>query len=160
MHNQVAYSRAMTLRHPPDLRQLLQSLASRVESNERSGLDAEGYGEVLRHQAQLLQEVADGPVTVAALAGRLGVTAQAVSKVAADLVTRGYLESSPDPGDGRVRVLRLSARGEQFAAVQQNVRVAAAREQQRWLGTRDFAELVRLLDALAELYEPPPPDRG
>ena len=41
----------------------------------------------------------------------LGVTKQAVSQVVDTLVTRGYLERSPDPADRRRIVLELTARG-------------------------------------------------
>ena len=160
MRNPVAYRGAVPRRDPPrsdppDMRLLLQRLASRVEASEADGRGAEGYGKVLLHQAQLLEQVANGSASVTELSDRLGVTPQAVSKVAADLVARGYLLSSPNPDDGRVRMLRLSARGNEFVAAHGKVRANIVREQERWLGTRGFAELVRLLEALRELYEPP-----
>jgi len=140
---------------PPDVAALARVIAECGESGERAGLGAEGFGAVAAHQGRLLAALAGGPSSVRALTGQLGVTAQAISKVAIDLAGRGYLTVSPDPADGRARVLRLTALGEAFLAARRKVRGAAAREQQRWLGTRDFAELVRLLQALGELYEPP-----
>ncbi len=140
----------------PDLADLARVITGHGDSWEQRGLDAEGFGAVAPHQARVLALLADGPSSVGALAEPLGVTAQLVSKVATDLAGRGYLTASPDPSDGRARVLRLTPLGEAFLAARRKVRNATAREQQRWLGTRDFAELVRLLQALGELYEPPP----
>lgn len=138
----------------PDLADLARVVTTHGDDRERRGLDAEGFGAVAPHQARLLALLADGPSSVGALAEPLGVTAQLISKVATDLASRGYLTVSPDPDDGRARVLRLTRLGETFLAARRKVRTATAREQQRWLGTRDFAELVRMLQALAELDAP------
>jgi DNA-binding MarR family transcriptional regulator len=140
---------------PPDLADLARVIAMHGDSWEQRGLDAEGFGAVAAHQGRLLAALADGPSSVGALTEQLHVTAQAVSKVATDLAGRGYLTVTPDPADGRARLLRLAPLGEAFLRARRKVRNATAREQQRWLGTRDFAELVRMLRALVELYEPP-----
>jgi len=150
----------VTTRRPPvpdaaDLGDRARLIATHGEAAERTGLASEGFGAVAGHQGRLLAALDAGPSSVRALSGQLGVSAQAISKVATDLAGRGYVTVSPDPADGRARVLRLTALGEAFLTARRKVRGAVAREQQRWLGTRDFAELVRLLQALGELYEPP-----
>ncbi len=45
------------------------------------------------------------------LADRLQISKQSVNDLLRDLEARGYLVREPDPGDGRARVVRLTARG-------------------------------------------------
>ncbi len=45
------------------------------------------------------------------LAGRANMTKQSVGEVTTDLERRGYVERVPDPADGRVKIIRLTARG-------------------------------------------------
>ena len=52
-----------------------------------------------------------GPVSLATLAARLGMTPQGALKIVADMEAKGYVERGADPTDGRVRPLSLSARG-------------------------------------------------
>jgi DNA-binding MarR family transcriptional regulator len=135
-----------------DLAALLDRCATATTAAVAGRLEAAGHGEPTRAQAALLDAVAATPsATAAGLAPPLGVSPQAVSKAAADLVARGYLATATDAGDRRARVLRTTARGDAFLAARRRARDAVAREQRRWLGERDAAELMRLLCALAEL---------
>ncbi len=51
------------------------------------------------------------------LARRAGVTKQAMAEVVASLESRGYLERSLDPSDGRAKLIRFSERGWASVAV-------------------------------------------
>ena len=53
----------------------------------------------------------EGPLSVGALAARLGVTHAAVSQVRAALEAKGLIGAEPDPADGRRQLLSLTARG-------------------------------------------------
>ena len=59
----------------------------------------------------VIRAVAAEEPTVGRLAEMLGVSRQAASKVADDMVGRGYLLRGPDPDDRRRTRLRLSAKG-------------------------------------------------
>ncbi|MDQ4098563.1 MAG: MarR family transcriptional regulator [Actinomycetota bacterium] len=45
------------------------------------------------------------------LAVRAGVTKQAMSELVTDLVKLGYLETKPDPADGRAKLITFADRG-------------------------------------------------
>ncbi len=59
----------------------------------------------------VIRAVAAEEPTVGRLAEMLGVSRQAASKVADEMVVRGYLLRGPDPDDRRRTRLRLSAKG-------------------------------------------------
>ena len=76
------------------------------------------------------------------LAVRAQMTKQAMGELVAHLVERGYLETVPDPSDGRARLVRPTARG--WKAVDAGVRVIDAFD--AWLEDqlgRDGVPLLR-----------------
>ncbi|HMH90069.1 MAG TPA: MarR family transcriptional regulator [Streptosporangiaceae bacterium] len=77
----------------------------------RVQLQAIGVDDLPRNGAFILTgiDAADGPRPD--LTAALGVTKQAVSQVTETLVSRGYLERSPDPEDRRRVALELTERG-------------------------------------------------
>jgi len=87
--------------------------------------------------------VSEEELTVAAVARRLGLSRQAVQRVANDLRDVGYLESRANPGDGRAPLFSLTPRGR--ARAQLLAKSGLDREDlQRARGT-----LQRLLQAYA-----------
>jgi DNA-binding MarR family transcriptional regulator len=84
------------------------------------------------------------------LADQLGITKQSVNDLLGHLERRGYLMRVPDPGDGRARVIRLSAKGRRreqtfyAEALAAQLRIAEA------LGPLRFAQLQSSLELLAE----------
>jgi DNA-binding MarR family transcriptional regulator len=137
---------------PLDLAGLARQVADAVAAEEARRLDDTGYGDVRPSHAAVLDAVATGHRTAATIGPSLGVSPQAVSKTAAELLVMGYLDATVDAHDRRQRALGLTARGTAFAAARAGIRTAITREQHRWLGTRDSAELARLLTALGELH--------
>ncbi len=53
----------------------------------------------------------EDPITATGLAALMGMTKQAASKLAAELVRAGYLTYAAETDDARVRPLRLTAKG-------------------------------------------------
>jgi DNA-binding MarR family transcriptional regulator len=135
-----------------DIGLLTLAVAGGITATMRERLDAAGFDDVRDSHGYVVQGLLAGDTTVTALASRLGVTAQAVSKAVTELERAGYLRRGHDPDDGRARPLRLTARGEALVDASRRARRAVARELGRWLGTRDQAELVRLLQHAAERY--------
>ncbi|MFI7060764.1 MarR family winged helix-turn-helix transcriptional regulator [Kribbella sp. NPDC050124] len=97
-----------------------------------------------------------GPLTISALAGRLGVTQQAASKSVVDLEKRGYLSREPDPDDARARQVVLTARGEAVIAAARRHRAALDSELRQSLGA-DRVEQARqlLIDTINRLGAAP-----
>jgi DNA-binding MarR family transcriptional regulator len=71
-------------------------------------LAAQGFGELRFNDGVVLQHVLAAPVSITALADRMGVTQQAASKAVADLESRGILRREADPSDARTRLLHLT----------------------------------------------------
>jgi DNA-binding MarR family transcriptional regulator len=84
-------------------------------------------------------------IRLTALADRAGMTKQAMSELVGDLVTMGYLQRSPDPADGRAKLITFTDRG--WAAV--NTVLASFRDVEASLvarlGERRMHELRRAL---------------
>jgi DNA-binding MarR family transcriptional regulator len=66
-------------------------------------------------------------MTLTALADDLGVTKQAAGRVIDDMRAAGLVSQTPDPADGRARILTLSARG--LAMVDAAIEIGTAFEE-------------------------------
>lgn len=62
-------------------------------------------------QFRVLAQVAEGPLTVSALARRRRVTLQAMGELVQGLVERGWIARTPDPKDRRQQLLTLTPEG-------------------------------------------------
>ena len=135
-----------------DIGLLALAVSAGVTARIREELVAEGFADVRDSYGYVVQGLLAGDTTVTALAARLGVSAQAASKSVTELERAGYVRRGRDPDDGRARPLRLTARGDALVDASRRARQVVARELARWLGTRDEAELVRLLQHAAEHF--------
>jgi DNA-binding MarR family transcriptional regulator len=135
-----------------DLGLLALVVATGVTERISDRLADAGFDDVRDAHGYVVQGLLAGDTTVSQLATRLGVSAQAVSKTVAELERAGYLARVHDPGDRRARPLALTSHGNAMVDASRRARLAAARDLERWLGTRDTAELVRLLQHAAERY--------
>src|SRR3954449_2950266 len=70
----------------------------------------------------LFQQLVEGPRPVGEIAGNLGVTSQAVSKMVRELEALGYVERVAAPEDARVRRVGLTARGRAVIQAGRDVR--------------------------------------
>jgi DNA-binding MarR family transcriptional regulator len=84
------------------------------------------------------------------LASRAHMSKQAMGELVAHLVERGYLETLPDPTDGRARLVRATPRG--WRAVETGVGVIAAFDAwlEAQLGEQGVARLRRDLRLILE----------
>jgi DNA-binding MarR family transcriptional regulator len=115
-------------------------------------LAAAGFADVRFNDGVVNQHLIAGPLTIGALAERLGVSQQAASKSVADLERRGYVERTADPDDARARLVALTARGRGVIAAAREQRAALAGELAERLGARRVESAARLLlDIVAEL---------
>ena len=98
----------------PDLA-ILITAANRCVSDRLVAAVSTAGGEAMRPSfGFVLRAVAAEQPPVSRLAELLGVSKQAASRLADDMVSLGYLERMEDPGDRRRTRLRLSARGERI----------------------------------------------
>jgi DNA-binding MarR family transcriptional regulator len=118
-------------------RYVAERLDAAVAAAEIEGMRAP-YGFVIR-------ALHDSPLTLTALAERLGVTKQAAIKVVDEMEARGFVERAPHARDRRAKVIGLTPRG---AAVRRAARAESARmeaELRDELGDDDVAALRRTL---------------
>lgn len=85
--------------------------ATQLVDGVQAGLAKRGFTDVRPAHGFAFARVAAGQATVIELAVHLGVSKQAASQLVEQLVQRGYLTRTVDPGDARARVLQLTARG-------------------------------------------------
>jgi DNA-binding MarR family transcriptional regulator len=98
----------------PDLA-ILITAANRCVSDRLVAAVSTAGGEAMRPSfGFVLRAVAAEQPTVSRLAELLGVSKQAASRLADDMVSLGYLERAEDAGDRRRTRLRLSAAGERI----------------------------------------------
>jgi DNA-binding MarR family transcriptional regulator len=115
-------------------------------------LAADGMGDVRFADGLVFQHLVGGPMTIGALAERLEVSQQAVSKSVADLERRGYVERRPDPDDARARRVALTVRGEAAIAGGRRHRAAIEAELAGRLGPRRVESARRvLIDVIRDL---------
>jgi DNA-binding MarR family transcriptional regulator len=108
-------------------------------------LAEDGFADLRFADGFVFQHLVGGPVTIGALADRLGVTQQAASKSVADLERRGYVERAADPEDARARLVALTARGRAAIGGAREHRAALAGELADRLGARRVDAARRLL---------------
>ncbi len=140
-----------------DIVVLARTIAHGLNRRVEERLVREGYSVVSASQRDVLLGLAAGDTHVVELGRRLSRSPQAISKAVTALEIGHYLERGRDPEDGRARPLVLTERGEAVLAALQRARQTESRELTRWLGTRDRAELVRLLQHAAEHLRGLPP---
>ena len=78
--------------------------------------------------ANLLPHITFEGVRIGALADKLGITKQAVSKTIAEMAAEGVVELVPDPADARGKLVRFTARGAD--AIQHGLGVLAGLERE------------------------------
>ncbi|HEY2240343.1 MAG TPA: MarR family transcriptional regulator [Streptosporangiaceae bacterium] len=113
-----------------------------------AALTAEDYGPIQPAATWLLLAMDREPGTVGALATRLGLTKQAVSRLADRLVILGYCDRRRDETNRRQVLLRPSAAGARAAAV---LRAGLDRADRRFLGGLGGAEREAFQATLAAM---------
>jgi len=118
-------------------------------------LEAAGFDDLPRRGSFVIGSVERGGLAMGSLAGVMGMSKQAASQLVDTLVTRGYLDRSPDVSDRRRMSVTLTERG-QAAAVE--IRAAVARVDAALtaaVGESAIAGARRVLGALSELRTGP-----
>ena len=117
-------------------------------------LEERGWPDLRASQASLVLNVDRRSGTrLTELARRAGVTKQAMMVVVDDLEVRGFVRRTPDPEDGRAKVVRLTARGRTLAAECRRAVAAVEARTRRTLGGRRYEGLRETLDLLLETNE-------
>src|SRR4051794_37284216 len=129
----------------PDLALLIVA-ANRCLADRLATAVATAGGESMRPSfGFVLRAVAAETPTVSRLAEMLGVTKQAASRLADDMVSLGYLTRVADPGDRRLTRLQLSPAGERVGARARAESHAIEAELRERFGDEEVGHLRALL---------------
>jgi DNA-binding MarR family transcriptional regulator len=97
----------------------------------------------------VLLAVRDAPMTTTALAGALGVTKQAASKLLDPMVAGGYVSRRTDEHDRRSKAVAITPRGSELLGVVEEVYVELEAALGAAIGRRRLDDLRDGLTALA-----------
>src|SRR6478672_3290672 len=93
---------------PPPLGNLLGAAARTLAAELDAGLAAAGFTDLRAAHAPVFQVIDPEGTRLIDLAGRAGMTKQAMGELVRHLDARGYVEVTPDPTDRRARLVRLT----------------------------------------------------
>src|SRR5580765_7054246 len=95
----------------PDLGVLLALAFQQFVRAMHVDLAGRGYDDLGGSDGFVFRALAEQPMTVSALAGRLDISKQGAGQIVDDMERRGYVVRRPHPDDARARLVDLSARG-------------------------------------------------
>jgi DNA-binding MarR family transcriptional regulator len=134
-----------------DLSRLLLEAHRALAADLVAELEERGWPDIRPSQAALVLNVDRRSGTrLTELARRAGVTKQATMVVVDELEVRGLVRRTPDLGDGRAKVVRLTARGRTCAAECRRAVAAVEARARRGLGGRRHEALLETLELLLE----------
>ena len=125
-------------------RQLIDSLHDRLQ--------ARGWTDVRPAFGFVLLAARDQPTSVTELAGLMGMTKQAASKLVDAMVSGGYIERGTDPQDGRQRPVTLTGRGQDLLCAVEQVYAEVEEGWAKMIGTSHLDRMRR--DLMQILSDP------
>jgi DNA-binding MarR family transcriptional regulator len=137
----------VTAGDPVPLARLMVMGVRRLVDDLHLRLAEEGWGDVREAYGFVLLSLRDhGATTTTGLAGTLGVTKQATSKLLDAMEAGGYVERRPAEGDGRIKEVTITSRGRELLEV---VEAIYAELEAGWadvIGPRGVEDVRRRLD--------------
>jgi len=125
-------------------RQLIDSLHGRLQ--------ARGWTDVRPAFGFVLLAARDQPTSVTELAGLMGITKQAASKLVDAMISGGYIHRGTDPQDGRQRPVSLTGRGEELLSAVEQV---YAELEDRWANLIGTSHVDRMRRDLIHVLSDP-----
>jgi DNA-binding MarR family transcriptional regulator len=134
-----------------DLATAVLRLATELVDGVQAGLAERGFTDVRPAHGFAFARLAGAPANTAQLAEHLGITKQATSELVAHLVSKGYLNRIPDPGDGRAQLLVLTERGHACTRAAQE---AASDTVDQWNSRLSRQQQIDLHDSITAISSP------
>ncbi len=141
---------AVVVERSPSLTALLTAAERALESEIEGGLRAGGYHDLRAAHAQVFVVVSSDGSHLTILAGRAGMTKQAMAELVRYLQQRGYLEIEPDPHDRRAKIIRPTALGDRAREHCQALADEAERRLVERFGENAVRELRAQLGQIAD----------
>ncbi|WP_194894306.1 MarR family winged helix-turn-helix transcriptional regulator [Catenulispora pinisilvae] len=113
-----------------------------------------GFDDWTLAQCRVFQRVAPDGSRLKDLADQAQMTKQSASVMVDQLEHLGYVRRTPDPTDGRARLIVIEERGRRAVKVAMDTLDEIYAEWKTYLGTRNFTLLHEILDQLREITDP------
>jgi DNA-binding MarR family transcriptional regulator len=133
-----------------NLRQLLLRASRAINQDVTAALHGAGFDVLKNSHVFCLAHVDLEGTSVVDLAERSNVSKQAASKLVGELVSLGFLSTSPAPSDGRSILVQFTPRGRSLMQRSFELFADMEREYSRRLGARAYQSLKRALRTLGE----------
>ena len=127
---------------------LLQQLARDFERRTRTSLMARGHTELLPSHQVVFAGLGRTGTRLTVRAQNAGMTKQAMGQIVDDLEQLGYVERTPDPDDGRAKIVRFTPAGLDFVCDAAEVLDGIWSEYSSLLGARELDQLQGTLRKL------------
>lgn len=131
-----------------DIGVLLQQLSRDFERRARSTLKRRGHTRLQPSHQVVFSSIGAHGSRLTDLARRAGMTKQAMGQIVDDLEQLGYIERTPDPDDGRAKLVRFTAAGLDFVGDAAEVMAHIWRGYARLLGDGELDQLHKTLRTL------------
>lgn len=132
---------------------LLQQAKDRVLEQLHERLEGDGFGGIRFRHGSVFRFIDEAGSRLTDMAERSGLSKQAVGETIAELHGGGYVEGVPDPGDGRVKIIRLTQRGIEAKAAATRILKDVEDSWARLLGEDRVATLRQTLEDIASLQD-------
>lgn len=137
----------------PSIGRLLLAAFQLFEDRIVEGIRSLGFSDFRLSDTYVFRNLDPGGTRITTLARRARVTKQSMSEFVRGLERRGYVERTPDPGDGRAKRVRLTARGRDVTDAARRVHRSLVEEWGDALGAREFVRLRELLGTLLVAHD-------
>lgn len=125
-----------------------------MEARVFRALAEAGFDDFTPAQARVMQRIGPDGTRLTELAAAAGVTKQTAGFLVDQLERTGYVRRTPDPADGRARLVRIAERGTAAQPVAAAVVAAVEAEWREHLGERRWRALRDALTRLREITDP------
>jgi DNA-binding MarR family transcriptional regulator len=117
-----------------------------------------GFPDIRATHSTVLRRISTAGARVTDLAERAGMTKQSMAYIVDDLTALGYVTTSPDPTDGRARLVVPTKKGESLLAAARELGDKYEAHVAKLLGSGEAKKLRALLEELnVKLAASPPP---
>ena len=129
-----------TKEYPPAIGALLRLAWQSVRERIYEGVLQAGYTDLSRAHVLLFRWPTIDGLRPSELAARNQLSRQTINDFLSDLEKHGYLERTPDPTDGRARIVRLTERGWDLTQQISDMSFATESEWAQLIGERRYGE--------------------
>lgn len=132
-----------------DLGRLLEAAARSINETALARVVADGFPDIRPSHIPVFAGLETGGTRITVLAGKAGVSRQAMGAMVREVEALGYVHSQADSSDARATLVTLSDRGEEFCRAVIAASTALNEELAARLGTASTERLRRQLRTIA-----------